>query len=250
MGKEAKILITGSNGFIGKNLIDYFEKKYKDFILLKFDISNTLFDLDKYCEEADFIFHFASIQRPKIGEDYASNLSITDSLIKILEKKNRLIPIFFSSSIHVDSNTEYGRIKKMEEELILAYAKRNNTKCYIWRFNNLFGKYSKPNYTSVISTFCYNAIKNIPIQINDVSSRVCFSYVCDAIEEFVSSIILETGYNQINYLSNKYTVSLGELAYYLSAIKNNEKNYILNENKYFFEKLSEVYEWFIKEYKC
>lgn len=249
MEQKSKILITGAGGFLAKNLINYLEKQHNYIEILQYDVNNNISDLEHFCQEADFIFHFASVQRPKIANDYSPNYTITNSLINILEKNMKNTPIFFSSSIHADNENEYGRVKKIEENIILDYARRNNTKCYIWRFNNLFGKYSKPNYTSVISTFCFNALNNIPIQINDVSTKIPFSYVDDAIEEIIISIRNGINFNQINYLKVKYIVSLGELAYYVSTLKNNDINYIKN-NASFYNKLSLVYNWFRDEYKC
>ena len=246
MESKKTILITGANGFVAKNLISILGDKYN---ILKFDIDNNEDDLREFCKKSSFVFHFASIQRPKENQNYDMNLGITTKLLNILVEEILFLPVFFSSSIQAEAYNDYGRVKVMEENAIINYGKNNNVKTYVFRFNNLFGKYSKPNYTSVVTTFCYNTINGLPLQLNNPGATLYFSFVEDAINEVLDSIDNEINYNKVNYLKLKYQVSLGELAYYVGSIKNNTENLIKNNDE-FFQKLKKVYSWYEENKIC
>lgn len=79
------VLVTGSEGFIGKNLIARLQEL--DNIAIKsFDKEDSIDTLKKYLKESDIIFHFAGVNRPKNVEEFEKvNTGLTKTLIKLLE---------------------------------------------------------------------------------------------------------------------------------------------------------------------
>lgn len=208
-----KILITGSKGFIAKNLIAELKNQgYND--ILDFDREDDISLLDDYCASADFVFHLAGINRPETTEEFMEgNLGFTDVLLDKLKEQKNSCPLMFSSSIQANLNNEYGKSKKAGEDAILSYGKETGADVYIYRFPNIYGKWSKPNYNTVVATFCYNVAHDLPIQINNPDSVVELVYIDDVIKELINCLKrntkVETGFCHVLPTD---LVSLGELA--------------------------------------
>lgn len=182
-----KILVTGVNGFIGKNLTA--ELRNEGFEILSYDLDENEEQLFEYLKSADFIVHLAGINRPLNKEEfYDGNTNFTLKLINLIKQTNRIIPIIFSSSIQASLDNDYGVSKKQAEDLLFEFAKEKNNPLYIYRLSNVFGKWSRPNYNSVVSTFCYNITHNLPIQIHDQNASVSLVYIDDIVKEFVKLI--------------------------------------------------------------
>src|SRR5690554_3329399 len=148
-----KILVTGSNGFIAKNLIAELKSK-NQYTIFEYNRESTMEDLNRYCKDCEFVFHLAGVNRPKnVDEFFEGNFDLTKLLLQTLEKHNNKSPIVFSSSIQAELENPYGRSKKAGEELLFEYSKDKNAKVFVYRFPNVFGKWCKPNYNSVIATF-------------------------------------------------------------------------------------------------
>lgn len=239
------ILITGSKGFVGQNLIILLKSKYKDINLLEFDLNNTITELEQYCKKADRIFHLAAIQRPNNPKDFSNNVDLTRQILFFLQLHSNHCPIMFSSSIQAELDNEYGISKRQEELTILNFGKSFGSNTYIFRFPNMFGIMSRPNYTSVVSTFCYNTSHGIPITINDPSSNLKIAFVEDVLN-LVQDIVIndKDKMPQIIQYEMYTTITLGELAFYVGTIKSN-KEVVLDEKKVnFYSKLKIVYKWF------
>ena len=182
------ILITGAEGFIGKNL--YYRLKENDqYNLLRYDQNNTQSELKSFVEQADFIFHLAGVNRPKKSSEFKEvNLGLTAQIIEELINLNKNTPILISSSTQALLDNDYGKSKKQAEEALVDYAKNHSGNIIIYRLTNVFGKWSLPNYNSVVSTFCHNIAHNLPISINNPNAEVKLVYIDDVINHFISHL--------------------------------------------------------------
>lgn len=216
-----KILVTGSNGFIGKNLCLFLkERKYE---VLTFD-RDTKESLSSLVSKCDFVMHLAGINRPKTEDEFKTgNVSLTEELIGLLKKDGRKIPLLISSSIQAERDNPYGKSKKEAEDLVFAYGKETGAKVYVFRLDNAFGKWCRPNYNSVVATFCYNVAHNLDIQINDSNALIRFVYIDDICEEFISCINKESS-NDYLRVSTYYDVTIGDLASYLKSFKDSRND--------------------------
>lgn len=196
-----KILITGARGFMGKNLIaelnNIKEKKtnrYPDLDtdtleILPFDVDTEPARLEQYTKECDFVFHLAGVNRPKDPAEYkAGNLGFTSTLLDLLKKANNKAPVMLASSIQAALDNPYGKSKKAGEDRLFDYGRENNVRVLIYRFPNVFGKWSRPNYNSAIATFCHHIARGQPIQVNDPEVMLHLVYIDDVIEELLKAL--------------------------------------------------------------
>ena len=198
------ILVTGSNGFVGKNLVAslYNIKDGKDKAnshlsidnIFEYDINTDPNLLDSYCKDADFVFNLAGINRPKEQSEFMQgNFDFAQRLLDLLKKHENKCPVMISSSIQATlegrfANSEYGKSKRAGEDLMLEYSRQTGAKALIYRFPNLFGKWCRPNYNSAIATFCHNVANDLPIQVNDPSVELDLVYIDDLIEEMIRAL--------------------------------------------------------------
>lgn len=209
------VVVTGANGFIGKNLSVALSRR-DDLELFKLTCESTDEDWAEAIARADFVFHLAGVNRPKGDESYGDNLKLTVKLLDLIKQSNKNTPLVFSSSTQVERDNDYGKSKLEAEKKLELYAKTNPV--YIYRLANVFGKWCKPNYNSVIATFCYNIANAQAIQINDHNYEVNFIYVDDVVADFLSLLKKEHS-SQLNYMKidKLYKLSLGELANKLNS---------------------------------
>lgn len=212
-----KILVTGSNGFIGKHTS--LKLKRLGYEVFKYDINSTEEELNQYILNADFIIHLAGINRPlTIEEFYDGNANLTKKIVDLVLKNNKNTPIIFSSSIQATLDNDYGKSKKMGEDFLL----NSSLPVYVYRLANVFGKWCRPNYNSAAATFCYNVAHNLEIQIRDRNYVVHYNYIDDIVDEFIKIISLNEhkGSNEILYINPTHDCSLGRLADLLYYFKN------------------------------
>lgn len=250
-----KILITGAKGFVGRNLVENLKNIRdgkdrvhdipKDLEIMEYDIENNLEDLDGFCENADFVFNLAGVNRPKNNEEFMEgNFGFASTLLEKLKKYNNNCPVMLSSSIQASltgryAGSEYGKSKLAGEELFKEYSKETGAKVLIYRFPNLFGKWCKPNYNSVIATFCNNIANDMPIQVNDRNTKLSLVYIDDLVEELLNAIIGKENRDENGYCFVKevHEVTLGKIADLLYEFKESRKNlYIPDMTEGSFEK--------------
>ena len=197
------ILITGANGFVGKNLVQslYSIRDGKDRTRpeLKIDEvylcgrATTQAELDAYCAKADFVFNLAGVNRPKDNAEFMQgNCGFASTLLETLKKQGNTCPVMLSSFIQATLigryDSDYGRSKKAGEELFFEYAEATGAKVLVYRFPNIFGKWCKPNYNSAVATFCNNIANDLPIQVNDPAAKLELVYIDDLVQEMLDAL--------------------------------------------------------------
>ena len=210
------ILITGADGFLGKNLIERLVKR-DDVNIMHYSIGTSDLLLEKNLKECDFLFHFAAVHRPKDSEDfYRVNDDFFERILSTLAKYGNKCPIVLTSSIQATDKTDYGRSKIIAEDLLKRHADTYGNKPIIYRLLNIFGKWATPNHHSVVATFCYNINRDIPIIISNRAIEMNFYYVDDVIDSFLlqiegSAVSDPDGIYRLPE-SKIYKITLGDLA--------------------------------------
>jgi len=250
-----KVLITGSKGFIGKNLLARLAYE-KDIKLFEFDIENKSCDLEHFINEAEVIFHLAGINRPEKEEEFKTgNVELTNLICDHLERLGRKPTVVFSSSIQAGVENPYGRSKKAAEDILINWADKGNGRAVIFRLKNVFGKWCRPNYNSVVATFCHNISHNLPIVINDTERVLELVYIDDVVEGFIH-IINELRNSQERYHDVKsyefreipryFSITVGELANKLKRFHESRKKLLAPDFSDDFERF--LYATFISYY--
>lgn len=221
-----KVLVTGADGFVGRNLIVHLTEQSKHDVVC-FTRRNTWQELSTLLEGVDFVCHTAGINRPQNIEDFTlGNVDLTKALCDAVAATGRKIPIIYTSSIQAEVNNPYGQSKLAAEQALLALADLNDNPVHIFRLPNVFGKWAKPNYNSAVATFCYNIVRDLPIQINDPSVQIRMVYIDDVVAAFVD--IIENRLTTAPYIviEPEYRISVGVLAEQIYAFKNSRQTII------------------------
>ena len=181
MTKKSPILITGAGGFVGKNLVaELTARGYTS--LLCFEKNDTPETLADYCRRAAFVVHLAGINRPKDpSEFYSGNAGLTDTMLSLLETSGNSCPVLVTSSIQAALDNDYGKSKKQAEDAIFQHGKRTGAPVYVFRMEGVFGKWCRPNYNSVVATFCHNIAHGLPIQVRDPGYELPLVYIDDVV---------------------------------------------------------------------
>lgn len=199
-----KILVTGAKGFVGKNLcaqlrnIQEGKARYYGDVKIEevyeYDIESREEELETYCKNADFVFNLAGVNRPKDPKEFMEgNFGFATKLLDKLKEYNNTCPVMLSSSIQATlvgryAEGDYGKSKKAGEELFFRYSEETGAKVLVYRFPNLFGKWCRPNYNSVVATFCHNMANGLPIQVNDRTTELELLYIDDLVDEMISAL--------------------------------------------------------------
>ncbi|MBO6263832.1 MAG: capsular polysaccharide biosynthesis protein CapF [Clostridia bacterium] len=251
-----KILVTGAKGFVGRNLCENL-KNIRDGKnrttgleieeIFEYDIDSSERELEEYCQQADFVFNLAGVNRPQTQEEFMrDNFGFASKLLDTLKKYNNTCPVMLSSSIQATLigryDSEYGRSKKAGEELFFNYAKETGAKVLVYRFPNLFGKWCRPNYNSAVATFCNNIANDLPITVNDRNTELELLYIDDLIDEMFLALKGEEhrceydGLTPVNcpmgqycYVPVTHKVTLGEILDLLETFKNQPQNLVVPE---------------------
>ena len=198
-----KILVTGSAGFVGRNLVENLKNirdgknrtrpKLHIETIYEYDRENTEAELDRFCSDCDFVFNLAGVNRPREQSEFMEgNFGFASTLLDTLKKHKNTCPVMLSSSIQATLigryDGEYGRSKKAGEELFFRYAEETSAKMLVYRFPNLAGKWTRPNYNSAVATFCYNVANDLPVTVNDPNTELELLFIDDLIEEMFDAL--------------------------------------------------------------
>ena len=211
-----KVLITGSEGFIGKNLLVKLVENSIDYICFTRD--KSIADLPALLEDIYFVFHLAGVNRPLDDAEFSKhNFELTTALCDAIQKTGRAIPVAFTSSIQAISDNAYGISKKLAEDALIQLHASTQTSVYLYRLPNVFGKWARPNYNSVVATFCHNIAQDLPIRIDEPSKLIPLIYIDNLLESFIS--ILSNPQSGVTkpVVSPEYSISVGNLASQIEA---------------------------------
>ena len=267
-----KILVTGAKGFVGKNLCAQLNNIKEGKIacyrhlqieqVFEYDVDSTVKELETACRECDFVFNLAGVNRPQNQEEFMQgNFGFASTLLDTLKKYGNKAPVMLSSSVQASlagrfGNSEYGRSKKAGEDLFLQYSEETSAKVLIYRFPNLFGKWCRPNYNSVVATFCNNIANDLPIQVNDPAIELELLYVDDLVDQMVACLegkehrcefdelsVLPSAEGRYCYCPITHNVTLGEIVELLSQFKEQPTTLLMPEIPFnsFAKKLYSTY---------
>ena len=233
-----KILITGSSGFLGKNLISRIKAEDIGGIL-PFDMPDTADKLEEQIRKADFIFHLAGVNRPdERSEFYDGNSGLTEAIIGFMEANDIKVPIVFSSTTQVGNGSDYAISKEMAEKTLLDYHARTGVEVFIYRFPGIFGKWSRPNYNTVVATFCNNIARGLPVEIRDPDYELRLCYIDDVVDLLLGTLCQR----KEQKIEPTYSVTLGGLASMLESFASDEKKLEIGDlSDAFIKKLYATY---------
>lgn len=203
-----KVLITGINGFIGKNLSLRLSNR-KDVEVIGFGSEQSLKDLASLVRDVDFVFHLAAANRPKDASEFETvNVNLTETLCRLLFNTGRNTRLLYTSSTQAALNSPYGLSKMAAENIVFL----SNFTSYVFRLPNVFGKWCKPNYNSAVATFCHNIANGLPIQINDRNAKLTLAYIDDVIDSFIEIMDDVNVKRDIFQEVKQYETTVGEVA--------------------------------------
>ncbi|MBS0318584.1 MAG: NAD-dependent epimerase/dehydratase family protein [Proteobacteria bacterium] len=221
-----RVLVTGANGFVGKNLVIRLGE-LPGFEVLRFTRADGLDALAGKVAAADAVVHLAGVNRPKDATEFAvGNADLTEALCAAIESTGRRIPLLLASSIQAERDNPYGQSKRAAEHAVERLCARTGNPAVIYRLPNVFGKWCRPNYNSVVATFCHNIANDLPIRIDDAATRLSLVYVDDVLSAFVQALGEATPAPaalpalQWGTVAPVYEIGLGELAAQIEAFKN------------------------------
>ena len=215
-----KVLVTGANGFIGKNLVLRLREQVDTEVLTHVRSLDSA-ALNALLAQADVVVHLAGENCPADVQAFIDvNVGLTEQICQFLRAQGRTVPLILASSVQAELENPYGRSKLAAEQAVQALAQEQGNPVAIYRLPGVFGKWCKPNYNSVVATFCHNKARDLPVQINDASTRVRLVYVDDVINAMLRQLASAWSGVLRPALAPEYSVTLGELSNQIDAFKN------------------------------
>ena len=222
-----RVLITGANGFVGKNLRLHLAER-KDAQVQCFTREDDPAKLPALLREVDFVFHLAGVNRPQDPQEFVTgNADLTQVLARAIcaeaESTGRKVPVIYASSTQAANDNPYGLSKRAAEQALFDAQRSQNIPVHVFRLPNVFGKWCKPNYNSAVATFCHNIARGLPIRVNDPAAPVTLVYVDDVIERFLQ--LMDGADAQVDaggfaLVAPQYSTTVGQLAEHIQGFRN------------------------------
>jgi UDP-2-acetamido-2,6-beta-L-arabino-hexul-4-ose reductase len=231
VNNKLNILVTGAQGFVGKNLCAALknirngkDKSYGDFPIgeiFEFDLATDPALLDDFCQKADFVFNLAGVNRPKEESEFMTgNFGFAGMLLDTLKKYRNSAPVMISSSTQASLENPYGLSKKAGEDLLFRYSSETGVRVFVYRFPNLFGKWCLPDYNSAVATFCHQVAHGLPVTVSNREHRLQLVYIDDLVTEMVAALKGEAHLDgPYCYVPEVHTATLGEITDLLYRFK-------------------------------
>lgn len=205
-----RVGVTGANGFIGKNVMVRLREAGHDPVGLPHD--GDAADLAGLLDGVERVIHLAGVNRPQTEAEFDSgNAGMTQRLIEALSASGRSVPVVYSSSIQAEFDNPYGRSKRAAEDALRQFGAASGTPVQVWRLPNVFGKWCRPNYNSVVATFCHNISHGLPISISDPEAQLRLVYVDDVAAALLAFVLTDAPGEPIA-VQPVYSITLGQLA--------------------------------------
>lgn len=241
------VLITGANGFVGKNLTQrlYTIRDRRDRTRPALQIDEIFLctrqttpeELQEFCRSADFVVHLAGVNRPQDPKEFAAgNTELTRSLLAQLRRSGNRCPVLLASSVQASptgryADSPYGMSKRAAETLLQSHSEETGAEGLIYRLPNLFGKWCRPNYNSVVATFCHNIARDRPITVSDPETELELSYIDDVIDEILDAMEGRPHRVSASYcrVPVSHRVTLGEIVRLLRSFREQPQTLLLPE---------------------
>lgn len=214
-----KVLITGANGFVGKNLVAHLSER-ADIEIVRFTRDDNVNHLSTLMKGVDFVFHLAGVNRPQDPKEFeAGNTNLTQALCDAVSACGRSVPVLYTSSIQAELDNLYGSSKRGAEEALTALEVQNGSPVYLFRLPNVFGKWARPNYNSAVATFCHNIVSGLPVSINDPKAVINLVYIDDVIKQFIA--VMDGKFSGVRFVSvePQYSITVEALVTQLEAFR-------------------------------
>ncbi|VVN06170.1 UDP-2-acetamido-2,6-beta-L-arabino-hexul-4-ose reductase [Pseudomonas fluorescens] len=221
-----RVLITGANGFVGRNLVAHLSER-KDVEVVTFNRADDTALLPELVFSVDFVFHLAGVNRPPSESEFKTgNTDLTLALCDAIRASGKPVPVLYTSSIQAELDNPYGVSKRGAEQALLALKDEIGSKIYLFRLPNVFGKWARPNYNSAVATFCHNIVNGLPITINDPNALITLVYIDDVITKFVAALDQQVSENSFVDVEPCYSISVGSLANQLEEFSQSRVNLV------------------------
>ncbi|MEI8122020.1 MAG: NAD-dependent epimerase/dehydratase family protein [bacterium] len=237
------VLVTGADGFVGRNLCAVLSTM-RDLQILRYDLGNPPDELPRFAAEADFVFHLAGVNRPQDPAEFKTgNADLTSHLLDLLRAVGRRPPVVLSSSIQAAIENPYGVSKRQAEDAVKCYGEETGSPVYVFRLPNVFGKWCRPNYNSAVATWCHSIARDIPIQVRDREAPLTLVYVDDVVRAFLDAlddqVQRKDGYC---FVPTSYTVALGQVVDLIASFKRSRQDFLIpDQGDAFARKLYATY---------
>lgn len=222
-----KILLTGANGFIARNLRFFLQESGFANVICFGREHNDAY-LEQALAEADFIFHLAGVNRPKDVAEFAEgNLGLTEKILAGLQALKRAVPVVFSSSIQADRDNPYGASKSAAEQRLFDYGRNSGASVAVFRLPNVFGKWSRPFYNSAVATFCHQISRGEAVTVHDSAAPLQLVYIDDVCKKLVSLLTAKSGFaSGYHVVAPVYEATVGQLAAQIQAFADSRQSLV------------------------
>lgn len=218
-----RVLVTGASGFMGRNLVTHLGRREATEVMPVAHAASPR-ELAEAAARADVVFHLAGVNRPvDTGEFESGNVEFTRALCTALRATGRPVPVVYTSSTQAALENPYGLSKRRAEHVLEEYRATTGADVLVFRLPNVFGKWCRPNYNSVVATFCHNLARDLPVQINDRSRMITLVYIDDVISAFLGALPGGDRAGLAPEVAPTYQITVGALAEHLQAFKESRR---------------------------